>query len=125
MPPSRTSRSRSRRPAMLANDGDQDGDAITLQTTPVSGPANGTVALASDGSFTYTPNSGFNGTDSFVYRIADATGRTADGTVTITVTSGPALPSTLYFQPTGPTSDIWAMTAAPAAGGTTTRGLRR
>lgn len=33
----------------------------------VSGPANGTLALNADGSFTYTPNAGFEGRDSFTF----------------------------------------------------------
>ena len=99
-------------PGLLANDGDQDGNAITVQTTPISGAVNGIVTLAVDGSFAYTPNGGFTGTDSFSYRIDDGTGRSADGVATITVTSGPALSSTLYFQSAGPSSDIWDMTLA-------------
>jgi HD domain-containing protein/Big-like domain-containing protein len=101
-------------PGVLGNDGDQDGDTLTLQTSPTSGPTNGVVVLASDGSFTYTPNSGFTGTDSFTYRIDDGTGRSADGVVTITVTSGASISSTLYFQPGDPSLDIWNMTPAPA-----------
>ena len=104
-------------PGVLGNDGDPDGDAITVQTTPVSGPANGTVTLAADGSFTYVPNGGFTGTDSFTYRIVDSTGRSADGTVTVTVTSGASASSTYYFRSAGPSADIWDMTSAlpPAA----------
>jgi hypothetical protein len=102
---------------VLANDGDQDGDAITVQTTPISGASNGAVTIASDGSFSYSPNGGFIGTDSFTYRIDDGTGRSADGIVTITVTSSPTLPSTLYFQSTGPSATVWDMTLVlpPAA----------
>jgi uncharacterized repeat protein (TIGR01451 family) len=44
------------------------------------------VILQPDGSFTYTPNPGFSGVDTFVYRVADSTGRTATATVRITVT---------------------------------------
>ena len=32
-----------------------------------SGPTNGTLSLSANGSFTYTPNSGFSGTDTFRY----------------------------------------------------------
>jgi hypothetical protein len=104
-------------PGVLANDGDQDGDTLTVQTSPVSGPANGGVVLATDGSFTYTPVGGFTGTDSFTYRVDDGTGRTADAVVTITVTSGAVTTSTLYLQPSGPSANVWDMLAsqAPAA----------
>ena len=34
------------------NDSDPDGDALTVNTTPVAGPTNGTLVLNSNGSFT-------------------------------------------------------------------------
>ncbi|HSH01071.1 MAG TPA: LamG-like jellyroll fold domain-containing protein [Anaerolineae bacterium] len=54
---------------VLANDNDPYGDNLTaiLQTPP----ANGTVTLNADGSFTYTPTVGFYGTDSFTYQVSD------------------------------------------------------
>ncbi len=104
-------------PGVLGNDGDEDGDALTLQVAPVPVASNGTVALVADGSFTYTPNAGFSGTDSFAYHISDGTGRSADGVVTVTVSASAAVFSTLYFQSSGPSPDIWNMTSvlAPAA----------
>ena len=42
---------------LLANDSDADGDS--LSTTLITGPANGTLELNADGSFTYTPNADF------------------------------------------------------------------
>ncbi len=56
-----------------------------LIATLVSGPANGAVTLNLDGSFSYAPNAGFTGQDSFVYRVEDQTGKEAQATVTITV----------------------------------------
>ena len=41
--------------------------------------------LNEDGTFTYTPNSNYNGPDSFTYTITDGNGGTATATVTITV----------------------------------------
>ncbi len=70
-------------------DTDPEGGALTVATTPVTGPTNGTVTIAANGNFTYTPNAGFFGTDSFVYRVADPTGVTTDATVTITVPAPP------------------------------------
>ena len=69
---------------VLANDDDPDGDALSALL--VSGPGNGTLALAADGSFTYTPDSGFSGSDSFVYRAHDGGLFSNDATVTINVT---------------------------------------
>lgn len=56
---------------VLVNDDDPDGDNIILNTTPIMDPANGSVTLNPDGSFTYTPGSGFIGTDTFIYSICD------------------------------------------------------
>jgi Bacterial Ig domain len=99
-------------PGVLSNDGDPDGDTLTVRTTPVSGPANGTVLLSSDGAFTYTPSSGFTGTDAFTYRVDDGTGRSADGIVTITVNSA-VTTSLLYLWGSGSSSDIWNLRPNP------------
>ena len=72
---------------VLANDLDVDGDTLTVDTTPVSPTSNGSLTLNADGTFTYTPNANFNGTDSFEYKVEDGTGNAESGTVTINVTS--------------------------------------
>ena len=54
---------------MLGNDSDADGDPLTAVTGGTR-PASGVVMLNDDGSFTYTPDAGFVGTDSFTYRAA-------------------------------------------------------
>ncbi|MFA0849618.1 Ig-like domain-containing protein [Curtobacterium sp. WHRI 8282] len=51
-------------------------------------PAHGTVELAANGSYTYTPKDGFSGTDTFTYTATDPAGRTSTGTVTVTVRPG-------------------------------------
>ncbi|HEX4607948.1 MAG TPA: Ig-like domain-containing protein [Urbifossiella sp.] len=71
---------------VLANDSDPDGDPLTAVL--VSGPANGTVVLHPDGSFTYTPAAGFQGADQFVYRASDGTSTSADIVVTLRVVPG-------------------------------------
>ena len=48
---------------------DADGDHLTSQ--PVAQPAHGTLVMNSDGSFVYTPNSGFSGLDMFTYDDSD------------------------------------------------------
>ena len=70
---------------VLTNDTDADA-GTTLTATLGASPAHGTVALAADGSFTYTPNADFNGTDSFTYTASDGTAASNVATVTITVT---------------------------------------
>lgn len=56
---------------VLVNDDDPDGDNIILNLTPITGPDNGSVTLLGNGTFTYTPNPGFEGTDVFTYSICD------------------------------------------------------
>ncbi len=54
---------------VLTNDTDPEGDGLTASL--VTAPVNGTVVLNADGSFTYTPNTGYNGLDSLVYQVCD------------------------------------------------------
>ena len=68
---------------LLSNDSDIDGD--TLSAVTVAGPTNGNLALNADGSFTYTPNLNFNGTDSFTYRASDGGLQSEIRTVTLNV----------------------------------------
>ena len=64
---------------------DVDGDTLTY--AEVSGPANGALVLAPDGTFTYTPDADFNGTDSFTFSADDGTDSSNTATFTITVTA--------------------------------------
>ncbi|XTP36181.1 Ig-like domain-containing protein [Mycobacterium sp. TJFP1] len=91
--------------AVLGNDTDPNaGDVLTVgQYTQAQ---NGTVVLNTDGSFTYTPDAGFTGTDTFTYTISDEAspwhvhglasqlrgGHSATAAVTITVTEVNAAP---------------------------------
>lgn len=74
-------------PGVLSNDTDVDAD--TLTATGATEPANGSVTLAADGSFVYTPHAGFDGTDTFTYTATDGELSSAATTVTITVTPPP------------------------------------
>ncbi|MCC6473525.1 MAG: cadherin-like domain-containing protein, partial [Burkholderiales bacterium] len=68
---------------LLANDQDADGDALEVLTL---GPAgHGTVTFAADGSFSYTPDAGFHGVDTFQYTVSDGV-LTGSANVSITVT---------------------------------------
>jgi VCBS repeat-containing protein len=68
---------------VLANDTDVDGDALTaLAVTP---PTHGELVLNADGSFTYTPDAGFLGSDSFTYLAKDGQADSNEATVTIAV----------------------------------------
>ncbi|MBL0048663.1 MAG: tandem-95 repeat protein [Bacteroidetes bacterium] len=67
------------------NDSDPNGDPLTFAL--FSNAANGNVVLNSDGTFTYTPNLNFNGTDTFIYTVCDngIPALCANATVSITV----------------------------------------
>jgi hypothetical protein len=58
---------------ILTND-NSNGGAMTVTTTPLNAPTNGTITLAADGSYTYTPTAGFVGTDSMRYRVCNVAG---------------------------------------------------
>ena len=68
-------------PGVLANDTDPDGD--TLTAVLVTGPSQGTLDLAADGSFTYDPDANNALDDSFTYRPFDGTNSGDPVTVTL------------------------------------------
>jgi VCBS repeat-containing protein len=70
-------------PGVLGNDTDVEGDPLTAVL--VDDVANGTLVLNADGSFTYTPDTDWNGVDTFTYRANDGTDDSNLATVTITV----------------------------------------
>ena len=72
---------------VLVNDTDPEGNplAVVLETPP----AHGVLALAADGSFTYTPATGFSGADTFTYRASDGLLTSAPSTVTLDVAAAP------------------------------------
>ena len=84
----------------------QDGSASGNEDTPIGGTlvatdldnptltyalgaqaANGTVVVNTDGTYTYTPNPDFNGSDSFTFTAND--GSVASNTATVTLTVNP------------------------------------
>ena len=69
--------------AVLANDSDPDGDALTVKE--VSAPAHGTAVISDAGTVTYTPEPDFSGSDSFTYTVGDGSGLTAQAAVKVTV----------------------------------------
>ncbi|MCH8924060.1 MAG: tandem-95 repeat protein, partial [Planctomycetes bacterium] len=80
-------------------DGNAPGDAVL-----VTGPANGTLDLSLDGSFTYTPAADFHGVDQFTYRLVTDLFASAPATAQITITSIPDPPIARdddYRTPTG------------------------
>jgi VCBS repeat-containing protein len=62
---------------------DVDGDSLTY--TLVDGPSHGSLVFNSDGSFSYTPDANYNGTDSFTYLANDGIADSNSATVSLTV----------------------------------------
>ncbi len=84
---------------LLANDSDLDGDA--LQVVNFTPPSNGTMNLLTDGSFTYTPDAGFVGSEVLTYTVSDGI-TTRTGTVTIVVENeAPVVQDETYTVHTG------------------------
>ena len=91
---------------VLANDTDPDGDPLTA--VDVSLPAHGKLSLNLDGSFAYTPATGFTGIDRFTYQASDgqALSNVATvslavnpnvGTITIALVTQPQEPTVFHF----------------------------
>lgn len=73
--------------AVLANDTDPNGDAVTI--TKAGDPPHGTAAINENGTITYTPDAGYNGKDSFSYTIADGRGGSATQAVSVSTSATP------------------------------------
>ncbi len=71
---------------LLADDSDAEGDLLSAVLDVE--PSHGTLALAADGSFTYTPDADFLGLDHFTYRAHDGLADSNVATVEVTVRSG-------------------------------------
>ncbi len=80
-------------PGVLGND---VGSGLTA--VPVGGPANGVLTLNPDGSFSYTPNNGFLGMDTFTYEASNGQTNSNVATVSITVTPNPVVANNQSFS---------------------------
>lgn len=126
-------------PGVLDNDTDPQSD--TLSAVLVTGPDHGTLNLAADGSFTYSPAAGFSGSDSFTYQASDNY-FTSEAEVTITVVNhapeiaegdstdvsmsedGAPTAFSLTLNGTDPDGDplTWSVISGPTHGSTATGG---
>jgi VCBS repeat-containing protein len=78
--------------SLLNGDSDPDSGG-SISVTGNSAPTHGSVAVNADGTFTYTPNAGFSGTDTFTYTITDSDDplNPKSDTATVTITVGPVV----------------------------------
>jgi Big-like domain-containing protein/Calx-beta domain-containing protein/hemolysin type calcium-binding protein len=111
----------------LGNDDDADGDELIAVL--VEGPAHGTLTLKPDGSFTYVPDAGFNGSDTFVYKANDGQADSNLAVVTLRVKpllevvgltklegTGGLTPFGFAVRLTGPTSEPVTVELATVVG---------
>src|SRR5690606_29863925 len=95
-------------PGVLGND---SGSPLTAAL--VAGPASGLLSLQPDGSFTYTPASGFTGSVEFTYQATD--GETTSGAATVTIhvhDTTAAMAKSLTLVPTYRSIGVYANFAA-------------
>ncbi|MBQ0937572.1 cadherin-like domain-containing protein [Ideonella paludis] len=98
--------------ALLANDADPEGGALTVRN--FGKPAHGSLTRAADGTLTYVADPGYSGPDSFTYEVVDAQGLATTATVHINV-----IPATLAVAITAVVDDVGAQTGSVALGGVT------
>ena len=53
------------------NDNDPENGVLTVMTTPLDAPDNGSLVMNTTGTYTYQPNLGFTGNDQFTYMVCD------------------------------------------------------
>ena len=70
-------------PGLLENDADVNDGPLTASL--IDGPEHGDLDLAPDGSFTYSPDPEFEGTDGFTYAATNGDGESDDAVVVINV----------------------------------------
>lgn len=90
------------------NDKDVDGDNLRL--TAVGAAAHGLAEIVSSGRVRYTPDTGFQGVDSFLYTIDDGNGGT--NTARVIVSVGPVNDSPVAGDDTAATDEDIALTIA-------------
>lgn len=116
--------------SVVANDSDPDGDPLTVSLPPLAEPANGALSLDPSGTFTFVPNAGFTGTDSFRYKVCDPEDACAEANVSLVVELSPvvanddsvetmvntAVSITVLANDTGDGLSLDAVSAAPTNG---------
>jgi VCBS repeat-containing protein len=98
-------------PGVLANDADPEGSE--LQATLVEGPTSGTLTLAEDGSFSYTPDPSGNTVDGFRYEACDEGGACARTDVVLNVVDRAQFPTMVADQFT--VAEGGSLMSAPAS----------
>ena len=97
-------------PGVLGNDSAVYSPILTAVLA--TGPTNGTLNLNSDGAFTYTPNTNYLGTDTFIYQANDGPTNLGNALVTMTVVPNHAPVLTLPANQEIPELVPWSASAS-------------
>ena len=86
---------------------------LTLNGTPITSAPSADIPVASIGTLTYTPVTGYNGADSFKYQVSDGIAFSADATLAISVTTDILVLNGSFETPGGLLGGPWAMFGSP------------
>ena len=100
---------------VLGNDTDDDSPMTHLHAVLATQPGHGAVVLNANGSFSYTPNAGYAGPDSFTYKAND--GIWTDGLTPMSADSNPATVSITVLDGVPPIVTLGTPAPAPNAAG--------
>ncbi|MEW5728769.1 MAG: tandem-95 repeat protein, partial [Pseudomonadota bacterium] len=64
---------------------DAEADSLTFSVAPGGDPLHGTLSVAANGAWTYTPDADFHGNDSFTAQVVDGNGGVTQQTVAVSV----------------------------------------
>lgn len=99
-------------PGVLGNDRDVDGEALAV--VKLSDPQHGALTLGADGALAYTPDAGYQGVDSFSYRVSDGALDSEPATVTLRVGLSYVVNAALVFGKPGAPDLVGSYTLTPA-----------
>jgi MYXO-CTERM domain-containing protein len=110
-------------PGVLAQAMDPDGDPLAALL--VQPPAHGSVSLAADGSFSYTPNPGYSGADAFIFAASDGVLSSPPASVAIQIGAPPDVAGLTLVMDGGsmPGSDVALHAAVTNLGAAALRGV--
>ena len=84
---------------VIANDTDVEKDPLFVSAITIQ-PAHGTSTINNKSTITYSPQTGYSGTDSFAYQVSDGNGGNSTATVFVNVTPVNESPVVTILQPT-------------------------
>ncbi len=78
-----------------------------IQVAIITQPTNGTVVVNNDNTITYSPNSGYFGSDNFEYSLTNQCNITSSAIVSITITAPPVTNSIIVYNGVSPNGDTF------------------